>query len=385
MPRRLGSAQLALAHWLLLLLWPSPLPAEEAAPSSNDWHYGAFVDVSYAVNFNFPENHRFRNRATTSRHNEFAPNMAMAYVRKDRSAASPWGMEVGVQGGYDSKDFAFLPNEPKVGGADTLRHISDANVSYLVSVGNGLTVTAGLFDSFIGYESLYARKNFNYSRSWIADNTPYKMFGLNARYPIGDTVTMTAFLINSYFHLSHPNSQPSYGGQIAWQSTPRFKFTQTLYGGPDQGSTSFQFWRVYSDSNIEWKGDDVTLALTYDIGTERIAGRPGDPRAFVMAGALFTQWRFAEPWAVAVRPELYWDRNGRWTGSEQFVKAVTTTVDYKAMLGPTSALFRLEHRFDESTGADGGFFKRGDVAPGRPGLTAAQHLLFFSLIWAYDS
>ena len=75
------------------------------------WHYGAYLDVGYVVNFNFPENHLWRNRATASRHNEFAPNMALAYVRKDVEESSRWGMELGVQGGYDSEHFAFLPGE----------------------------------------------------------------------------------------------------------------------------------------------------------------------------------------------------------------------------------------------------------------------------------
>lgn len=218
--------QLVVISGLVTILFPSLIFAEKPAPSSTDWHYGGFVDVGYAVNFNFPKNHRFRNRATTSRDNQFAPNMAMAYVRKDVSSQSRWGIEFGVQGGYDSKDFAFLPGEPKVGGADTLRHPSRANVSYLAPAGTGLTVTAGLFNSFIGFESRYARDNVNYSRSWIADNRPYMMFGVNARYPVSDTLTATAFIINSYSHLSHPNSQPSYGGQLAWQSSPRMKLTQ---------------------------------------------------------------------------------------------------------------------------------------------------------------
>jgi hypothetical protein len=45
-------------------------------------------------------------------------------------------------------------------------------VSYLAPVGNGLSIQAGLFNSFIGYESFYAKDNANYTRSWIADNTP---------------------------------------------------------------------------------------------------------------------------------------------------------------------------------------------------------------------
>jgi hypothetical protein len=142
---------------------------------------------------------------------------------------------------------------------------------------------------------------------------------------------------------------------------------------------------MYLNSIAEWKEDALTVAFSYDIGTENIAGRPGDPRAFVMGGALFTRWNVSGPWSLAVRPEFYWDRNGRWTGNEQFVKAVTSTVEYKLPLAQTTSLFRLEYRFDESTGAQGGFFKRGDVSPGVPGLTASQHLLMLSIILAFDS
>ena len=360
-------------------------PAAAEAKDASDWHYGGFVDSAYLVDFNFPDNHNFRSRSTTRKVNQFALNMAQAYVRKDLSEQSPWGMEFGVQAGYDANEFAFLQGEQKVDGSDTLKHFSRANVSYLAPVGRGLTVTAGLFNSLIGYESLYARDNFNYTRSWIADYTPYMMFGAKVSYPISDEFTATLFAINSYFHLSHPNDQPSYGFQGAWKPTSRFTLTETFYAGPDQTDTALRFWRLFLNNIAEWKGEAVTIALSYDIGTEQIAGRPGDPRAFVMGGSLFTRWNVSGPWSLAVRPEFYWDRNGRWTGNEQFVKAVTSTAEYKLSLEKTTALFRLEHRFDESTGAAGGFFKRGDVSPGVPGLTGSQHLLLLSLILSFDS
>lgn len=46
---------------------------------------------------------------------------------------------------------------------------------------------------------------------------------------------------------------------------------------------------------------------------------------------------------------------------------------------------RLEYRYDESTGAGGGFFKGNEIVPGVIGLTPAQHMLIFSLIWTLDS
>jgi len=92
------------AHAGEISIAPDPIPAT----GTDLWHYGAYLDVGYVVNPNFPENHLWRNRATAARHNEFAPNMALAYVRKDATESSRWGMELGVQGGYDSERFAFL-------------------------------------------------------------------------------------------------------------------------------------------------------------------------------------------------------------------------------------------------------------------------------------
>ena len=104
-----------------------------------------------------------------------------------------------------------------------------------------------------------------------------------------------------------------------------------------------------------------------------------------MGGNIVARWSIDAHWAVALRPEFYWDRNGRWTGNEQFVKAMTTTLEYAVPFGWTRTRVRAEYRWDESTGAGGGFFKDGDVAPGTPGLTASQHLLLLALLWNFDS
>ena len=357
-------------------------PTEEATV---DWHYGAYVDVGYVGNFNFPDNHLWRHRATAAHHNELSPNMGLAYVRKDAITSSRWGMELGFQGGRDSEEFAFLVGERRVEGSDVLRHLHRANVSYLAPVGKGLTITAGLFNSLMGYESLYAKDNANYTRSWIADNTPYMMFGVNAQYPVSDALTVTAFIVNSYYHLAHPNDHPSYGGRWIWKATPRFTIMQTLYAGPDQPNTSMEFWRLYGNQILEWKGDDVTIAASLDVGTERIASQSGHPRAFVMGGNLVVRWHVAGPWSVALRPEFYWDRNGRWTGAEQFVKAITSTVEYQFPYKWTNTIVRVEHRYDDSTGAGGGFFKSGEIRPGVPGIVPGQHLFLLGVLLSFDS
>jgi hypothetical protein len=228
-------------------------------------------------------------------------------------------------------------------------------VSYLAPVGNGLAIQAGLFNSLIGYDSLYAKDNFSYTRPWGGDYTPYLMFGVNATYPFNDQWAGTLFVINEYFHLQNTNSVPGYGAQVAYKSSESWTVKETIYYGPDQSNTSMQFWRFFSDSIVEWKSNPLTVAFEYQIGTEELA-TPGTPRIFWTAGQLPIHWVIDGPWSATVRPEFYWDRNGRLTGSEQLIKAVTTTLEYKFPYLWTNTIARLEYRYDESRGPGGGFY-----------------------------
>jgi hypothetical protein len=65
------------------------------------------------------------------------------------------------------------------------------------------------------------------------------------------------------------------------------------------------------------KRRDVTLAFSSGIGTERMADRVPGNRTYWTGAALFTKWRMQGPWRLAVRPEVYWDQDGRTTGFEQ--------------------------------------------------------------------
>ena len=109
--------------------------------------------------------------------------------------------------------------------------------------------------------------------------------------------------------------------------------------------TSLEFWRSFSDSIVEWKvNGDVILAGEYQIGTQRNATAPGNPRALYMGVALPMRWHIEGPWSVAIRPEVYWDRNGLMTSSEQLIKVVTTTAEYKLPYKWTNMIGRLEYR-----------------------------------------
>lgn len=356
---------------------------QEPDASEPKWHYGGFVDVGYLLDFNHPANDNFRSRGTAWHVDDLHLNMAGAYVKKDPSETSRWGAEVTAQGGKDCEVFGFSATAPNIDGYKWLRHLGPTNVSYLAPVGKGLTVQGGIFSSLIGYDSLYAKDNFNYTRPWGADFTPYFMLGITASYPFTEKITGTLLVVNGYWHLADANSVPSSGGQLAYKASPRVTVKETFLWGPHQSNTSFKFWRYLSDSIVERKGERVTLAFEYITSWERIDA-PARPRALMMAGQLPVHWTLNKQWSATIRPEVFWDRDGRWTLARQTVKAITTTLEYRIPYRWTKTILRLESRWDDSRGPDGGFFRGAEVAPGVIGLTPTQHLLILGLIFTFD-
>src|SRR5207244_612441 len=134
-------------------------------------------------------------RGTAFHTDEIDLNMATIYVRKDPSETSRWGTQITAEGGKDSEVFGFSSTAPNIRGYRILRHLGPTNISYLAPVGKGLTVQSGIFSSLIGYDSLYAKDNFNYTRPWGADYTPYMMMGVNASYPFTTKLTGTLAIV----------------------------------------------------------------------------------------------------------------------------------------------------------------------------------------------
>lgn len=355
------------------------------APPPSPWQYGAFVDAAYLLDFNHPANDLFRSRGTTYKLDQPLINMTAAYLQKSVTESSRWGMRFTVQAGLDSRVFGFSATAPDLPGSEGLRHLGPTNISYLAPAGKGLTIQGGIFSSLIGYDSLYAKDNFSYTRPWGADFTPYLMLGINASYPFTDRLTVTAYVVNGYWHLANANSVPSWGAQVSYKATPHTTLKQAVLIGPHQSNTSLEFWRYLSDSIAEWKTDRFTTAFEYQIGTENVAV-PGDPRALWMAAQMPLHWVLSKHWAVTERPEIYWDRNGRLTGFIQTVKANTVTLEYRRPYRQFTGIVRLEHRIDDSRGPQGGFFRGAFLPPGGGvGLTPTQNLLGLAFIVTFDS
>lgn len=361
-----------------------PSPGSQAAaaseqPANPQWQYGGFADIGYLFDVNDPVKKPFRSRGTTWHLNELDLNMMGAYVRKKPSSQSRFGTELLVQTGKDDEVFGFSATAPNVDGDEWLRHLGLANVSYLAPVGPGLTVQGGIFASLVGYDSLYAKDNFTYTRPWGADFTPYLMMGVNVSYPFTDRLTGTFYVVNGYWHLANANRVPSTGAQLAYKATPQLTLKETVLWGPHQSNASLEFWRLLSDTIIEHRTERLTVAFEAHFATEAVDAS-ARMRAWWVAAQLPVRWTMRPSWSVAIRPEMAWDSTGRWTLAEQSVKAITSTIEHR-IANRAHVIVKLEHRVDQSRGAGGGFFDDGKT--GRR-LKPTQHLLIFGAILTFD-
>src|SRR6185295_7255128 len=286
--------------------------SQEKETSDSKWQYGGFVDLAYPLDFNHPENRLFRSRGTAFRTDSVWLNMAGAYARKKPSEDSPWGFELTAQTGKDDEFFGFSATAPNIAGHKFLRHLGPTNVSYLAPAGKGVTIQSGIFSSLIGYDSLYAKDNLNYTRPWGADFTPYLMMGVNAAYPFTEKMSATFFVVNGYWHLAQANHVPSSGVQLAYKPSAELTIKQTVFGGPHQSNTALPFWRYLSDTIVERRTKRVVAAAEIHFSTE-VIDSPARARAWWVAAQLPIRWNVHGPWSLGVRPEFAWDSDGRWT------------------------------------------------------------------------
>jgi len=281
----LGHHVIMVACWLLcLLLTAASANAQDGAPVAPPvWHYGAFADVATLGAPTSPANHLFRDRGTTPRVDETALDMAAAYIKRTATETSRVGVELTGQTGEDAKLFGFSATAPNIGGANALLHLGPTNVSYLAPVGTGLTLQGGIFNSLIGYDSLYAKDNFAYTRPWGADYTPYLMLGVNASYAPTERLTIVAAVVNGYFHLAHANDAPSLVGQLAYKAGDHVTLKETVLAGSHQPQTAIEFWRVLSDTIVERKSNRLTSAVEYQFAAERADAVPGGEALWMSA------------------------------------------------------------------------------------------------------
>ncbi len=358
-------------------------------------------DGYYEYDFNHPIGRIQYLRAYDVLSNAFSINQADVVFDLDPNVAEGrrYGVRLDLQFGQATDTLQGNPsNEVR---PDIYRNIFQAYGTYVFPLGKGLTVDFGKWASSLGIEGNYTKDQVNYSRSFFFDYLPFYHMGVRASYKVNDKLAANYWIVNGTDQTEPTNSykdelfgftaQPTknitwnmnyYVGQDHPDVAPATNCTVPLQPGlcvqeinpaPDGKAHIF-------DSYVTWNASPkLTLSAEgdYVISREWANAAPGESSApsLVDGGAAYARYQFNPKMALGGRFEYFNDRNGLYSGTDQALKELTGTYDYKLGEG---LLARLEYRRDWSNVP---FFLTN--TPGV--LSKSQPTLTVGMVWWYGA
>ncbi|MDQ2768330.1 MAG: porin [Gemmatimonadota bacterium] len=273
-----------------------------AADSSILVAFSGFLDSYFAYDFGKP---RDIDRALTTqavRHDEF--NINLAYVDATLTGPRVRGRFAAQFGTSVQTNYAAEPRIGNFSGPDVSRYIQEATAGYKVF--NGVWVDAGVFFAPFGSENWISRDNWTYTRSLIADNSPYYEAGVKATWTIDPKWTAQLHVINGWQNISETNSSKALGARIDFAPRDGLSFAYDLFVGNEQPDSLPSRLRTFNEIIV---GASITSKLqlrgTLDVGTQGHTN--GEGTGTWNGYAILARYQLSQRVALAGRVEGYSD------------------------------------------------------------------------------
>ncbi len=291
-----------------------------------------FVDSYFSWNVDRPASHINRLANFDLTENQFMMSMADIDLQK---AASPIGFHIECALGSTVDIIS-------AGNAESARFFQQAYLTAVLPVGAGLTVDAGKFVTHMGYETIKAKDNANYSRSFLfAWAIPYYHTGIRASYPLRENLTASVDVCNGW-NSAPGNSGKTFGASVSFAPVPSLSLTADWIGGPEQpDSVGSDFRHVFEGVVVLQASDRFSVAIDGLYGSEKLPWG----MATWKGAALYGRYALSDASALSARAEVYSDPEGYTTALSQDLGEFTFTYEQR-FLG--ALIFRGEYRYDWS-------------------------------------
>lgn len=364
--------------------------APDTPPASPPFTIGGYAEASYQWNFNAPENGITNFRGYDNRHNTFTlSNVALDAQWDAHDVVGRLTLQVGhTPSTYYASEPSFRgAGGANVSGAELWKYLQQAYVGYRFGVAEGLTVSAGLFLSPIGPESIAVRDDWNWSRSNLFFALPAYHTGLRATLAATKEWAVTLAGYNGWNSVVDNNAEKSISAQATFTRSD-LVFSILTFSGVErpEGAPEGRGWRHLIDGHVTWNATAWFSLLGHaDAGLE--------PTTFGLstwaAGALYARFQIAPPLFFAVRGDAFYehaaaDEHG--AGAPIFfptpwVASATATVDVRPH---QQVSFRLELRHDRAAGDiyfGGSVDGDGDAEPYVPNRAAQTTVTGGATAW----
>jgi Putative beta-barrel porin-2, OmpL-like. bbp2 len=319
---------------------------------------GAFADAYYAYDFNnLPT--RYRPYATQPYFDK-EPALNLGFVDARLSTDELRGRLAFQYGSSVVSNYAAAPEL-------FWRYIQEAVVGYKVA--DGLWIEGGIYLSHIGLESWISRDNWTYTRSLIAEYSPYYQEGVKLSYEISPEWSAQVHVLNGWQNISDDRN-PALGTQISFVPSAETSLTYNTFIGYESGH------RFFNDFVFKQKlTESLSLAASIDVGFQKRIEQ--DDTAVWHGWALIGQYKVSEPLRIAGRVERYSDPEQvilTSLGASQFsVTALSVNVDVDVT---KSLLWRTEYRV---------FLDDDNVFPKGSGFSGHESFVVTSLTYTFGT
>ncbi|GAC1393833.1 MAG: hypothetical protein NVSMB47_01800 [Polyangiales bacterium] len=326
---------LGLVAAAVLLAAPSRAADEELPAGSDPPRLVplASVDAYYAYHDTPPSGGDATFASTAVRHNEFQLNLVSVGARIEH--AKLLGAVI-LQAGTAADVLYAQPSTSPYANAETWKHIQEAHIGY--RAGADIAVEAGLFPAHFGNEGFTSFSNWNYTRSMIADATPYYLAGVKAKWDASPTLAFTALVYNGWQALQDANKYKSGGLRVDWKPSDKVTVFDAVSVGPETGDG--REIRYFDDLVVSLAPHPrLGIAAEGYVGLDRGKDRTRDGEFW--GAAAWVRWFVGEATYFAVRGERLVDTSGLISGCG--ARATCGGADGQKLLGGTLTLGWFPH------------------------------------------
>ena len=260
---------------------------------------GAFVDSYFAYDFGRPPELDRAYTTQPARHNEF--NVNLAHVEAVLSGNRLRG-RIALQAGTSvHANYAGEPTLGAVSGPQLSRFIQEAYAGFQVM--RSLWVDGGVFFSHMGMESWVSSQNITYSRSLVADYSPYYSSGLRATWMPSPTLSLRLDVVNGWQIISESNGDKAVGLRVDYAVTPRTSVSYYNYVGNETEGRLRTFNGIGATVSAT---DRLRLLAQADFGTQE-SDDTGADRSSWYGGVMAVRFQLRSRAALAARVERFVD------------------------------------------------------------------------------
>ena len=250
------------AFGLLATWWVATPLAAQADTAQTHAAVSGFIDVYYAYDFGRPAQHDRPFTTQAVRHNEFNLNLAHVALSIDRASVRA---RLAVQAGTSVQaNYAAEPRTGAISGSELVRHIQEATIG--VRAASALWIDAGIYLSYIGWEGWISATNPTYTRSLVAEFSPYYLSGARATWTAGKRVTIQAHLMNGWQNVAENNDGKAGGLRIDVAPSDRLTLVYANFLGREQPATGTPETRFFQQLMAKGSAGATTWQAQLDVG-----------------------------------------------------------------------------------------------------------------------